>query len=71
MGLPPVKIFFLPFFCQLNLQGRRFLAFLLKRVGQYDQVFAAKETQEPESVFPNINSDFPNIVCVDQLLKIF
>jgi hypothetical protein len=71
MGLPPVKIFFLLFFRQLNLQYGGFLAFLLKRVGQYDQILAAKETKEPESVFPDINSDFPNIVGIYQFLKLF
>ncbi len=24
-----------------------------------------------KSIFSNINSDFPNIVCIDQFLKIF
>jgi hypothetical protein len=68
--LPPAKIFLLPFFRQLNLHGWGFLAFLLERVGQYDQVMAAKETKEPESYFSDINSDFPNIVGIDQFVKI-
>jgi len=47
------------------------MAFLLEEICQYQNFPAIEETEKPKGVTPNVYSDFPYIICVDQFLNIF
>ncbi|MFA6173728.1 MAG: hypothetical protein WC701_08565 [Kiritimatiellales bacterium] len=66
----PPEILLFPFFRQTDGLLRRFLRFLLKRVGKYHQLCSIEKPKETENIRSGFYTDFPQVVRIDHLLEI-
>ncbi len=68
--MSPSHVICFSFLRQSDLGGRCLLRLLLKGVRQHHQLASKEESQYPEGVPSNVNTDFPDIVRIDQFLEV-
>ena len=70
MAFPPTEVIRLALFRQPDLGRRRLLTLFLKGVCQHDELASLQKSKQAERVTTHVNTDFPDVVGVDQFLKI-